>query len=959
MVDVIVGSSWRSMVPELARSLRGELQSPFATGRIIVDSAGSARLLMQALAQVDGIAAGVQALTIGQYVSELAEEADIAEEWRAWRSTRLISAIWTSLDEVSQSHPLLAAFLDRPGRRISAASRLARLFREYLAHSPAKVGAWPTDLPEELAWQPELWRGAIAELGIDPLALMGRLQEAASVSPVPTWVFCVDDIPSAWTPLVLDGPLQGVWSVDQSPAWLGASTGAITRTGKALRAVPRVDLHGSHSRLRQVEVLRDALTRAFNDDPLLEARDVRIVCPSPNKWSHLLNGVFRSDADHPGAALRVAEVSPSTGGNLVLEALSHALHLLDARATSSQVVEFLLRPAVAERWKLSGSRDSIIELVSAAQIRWGLDAAQRSRYGLPESPHNTWLSGLEALLTGIAMGDAIGPSGIAGTPEVGSNDLPLIGNLAEVVFRLRALGETSSGRMLVAEWAELLISTVDELFGLGHEDAWMLRQASSVLARIGQDHATSAAQFNRREFRRLLEAELPSRWHRAALGNGSLHVVSPFDARHVDVKLVAFLGIEELAGAHVPDAIDGWLPEPDSILLDALLAHARAADKVLVVTRSHSERTGAKAERPVTIDLMLSRLGAHVTESEHSPQPFNRSEFTRGSFDAAGFAGAAASARVLPPAIETRRHDAMHLPVGEPPAKLDIVDIERFAKRPLEGFLRSAAGVQWLSEASLQDEVPLEFRSLEKWKIGDAFLQGRLRHEDPQELIRRQRASQVMPPGALGDALARRIGSEVEQVVTHALPLLDGKHELHHVELDLGTTHLTGTVVLHGGRIVAPNASSGRNPLLLPWLQLLLLAADEVQATAVVLRTKDPTYAKRTTLTQPNPERARLLLGHFVDAHRQGQFRFVPAPWEPLSRMALEEKRNPGVREEWLNPKPGDWKKWYPGPLWKLFYANPSTDILTDPPLRGDAPSEFEHWVRLLAHPLVEHGGAW
>src|SRR5690625_6740139 len=53
-----------------------------------------------------------------------------------------------------------------------------------------------------------------------------------------------------------------------------------------------VQVHGCHSKSRQVEVLREVLTGLFEDDPDLEPRDVLILCPDVEENAPLLHAAF-------------------------------------------------------------------------------------------------------------------------------------------------------------------------------------------------------------------------------------------------------------------------------------------------------------------------------------------------------------------------------------------------------------------------------------------------------------------------------------------------------------------------------------------------------------------------------------------------------------------------------------------------------------------------------------------
>lgn len=968
MLQVRIGQSWRAMVPELASGFRAQLTSPFDGARVIVDSPGSARLLSQEIAAIDGIAAGVEYLTLGRFTASLARDAGVAAELEAWRSPRLVTAVWESLDDVARHHRLLARFLAKPGRKLSASARFARLLRSYVEHAPQLAQRWldgdDGEPPAHLAWQPELMRQVCESLGFHPLEHAQQLCETARRDSTPTWLFCVEDVPRASVPLVAATAPDTAWFVGGTPPWLDDVPHEVSRTGKPLRANPTVEVHGSHSRLRQAEVLRDELTRCFQEDPGLEPRDVRIVCPDPADWAGVLNDVFRGDTSHPGHLLRVAEVAPEVGGNLALDALDAALAMLDERATATQVVEFLLMPAISHRWGFAQHRDDLLELVSDAQIRWGLDAAHRSRYGLPNTEYNTWFRGIDALLTGVAMGSDIGPPGVAGVGTTTAGDLPLIGALSEVVSRLRALAHASRGALSVPQWCDLAATALDDLVGLGHDESWMERQAATALDRLARSHGDSAATFTRREFRRLLLADLPGRWHRPALGNGALHVVSPSEVRHVDAEVVAFIGIGDSVGRTQPDELPDALPDVRSRRLQLLLAHARAARKLIVVTGTRSERTGAEVEMPVAISWLARELGVEVEPRHHSPQPFNISAFAEpGSFDARSHRGAVRSAGREEAPMVVRRRAAMSLPVAPLPSRVTLGELRNALQHPHKAFLRSTLGIRWFDDPSLSDGVPLSLGGLDEWQVTDAFITGLLRHEAPHELFRRALARQVLPPAELGVGVADRIGVQAQQVADGAAALMTDRQRLVPISLQVAGTMLTGSVALHGDVMVRPSASRRPTPLLLPWLELLALAASGVPARAEVLRPKREGRFRSNSLAQPSPERATELLELYLAAMARATSRLFPVPWDAAYQLAGELRRGFFSTEEWTGRTFSRYPKWRADDLWRLFYDEPVTELIsdaaTDDDPAGDGASKLERWACAMYVPLLEHGGGW
>src|SRR6185436_19527256 len=61
-----------------------------------------------------------------------------------------------------------------------------------------------------------------------------------------------------------------------------------------------LQIHACHGANRQVEVLRDAILHALQDDPTLEPRDVIVMCPDIETFAPLIQATFGAGEDAAG-----------------------------------------------------------------------------------------------------------------------------------------------------------------------------------------------------------------------------------------------------------------------------------------------------------------------------------------------------------------------------------------------------------------------------------------------------------------------------------------------------------------------------------------------------------------------------------------------------------------------------------------------------------------------------------
>ena len=90
--------------------------------------------------------------------------------------------------------------------------------------------------------------------------------------------------------------------------------------------------------------------------------------------------------------------------NPVLGVAARLLELADSRLTASEVLDLVAMPPVRRRFRLDDDAlERVGDWVRRAGVRWGLDADARGEYGLRGVAQNTWASGLDRILIGVAM----------------------------------------------------------------------------------------------------------------------------------------------------------------------------------------------------------------------------------------------------------------------------------------------------------------------------------------------------------------------------------------------------------------------------------------------------------------------------------------------------------------------------------------------------------------------------
>ncbi len=1018
-----------ALVAGLATVLASGDADPFAPEVVAVPARGVERWLTQRLSHHlgasadggDGVCANIDFPWPSTLVAEaVASAAGVDREADQWRSGRVL---WALLDVVDgcAGEPWCAALARQvaQGRRLVVSRHLSRLFDSYAAHRPAMLRDWlagrDTDglgvaLPDDLAWQAELWRrlrdrvgtpspaerldaacttlrddprvvdlpGRVSVFGptrltgdqVDVLAALSSGRDVHLWLPhpsAPLWdgitrtggsagrprrrddptrdlathpllaslgrdarevqlllagvgVDSTDEHrPLAHPPGTLLGRLQADLRHDNPPAGvpLGAAPDARPLLDDADRSL---QVHATHGRARQVEVLREVLLGLLASDPTLEPRDVLVMCPDIESYAPLISATFGlhdendTSAAHPGHRLRVRLADRSLRQtNPMLATLSRLLELADARITASQLLDLAALAPVRRRFRLDDDDlQQLRDWVGDSGVRWGLDAAHRAPFRMEGVAQNTWRAGLDRILLGAAMSeDDLRWIGTAlPLDDVDSSDIDLAGRLAELVDRLGAAVDRLRDDQPLAAWVTALSESLESLCDVSERDGWQLSQARRQLADVSEAAADRAdVVLSLADVRALLADRLQGRPTRAGFRTGNLTMCSMVPMRSVPHRVICLLGLDDGAfprstGVDGDDVLarDPCVGERDrrsedrQLLLDAVLA---ATEHLVVLYTGADERTNAVRPPAVPLGEILDVVDATVRTGDGRParehvrvrhplQPFDSRNFTDGglravgpfSFDVAGLAGARAALRDRQQAPEFLPGP---LPPREPTPVVGLDELISFLEHPVRAFVRRRLGVLVPEEGDELDEaLAAELDGLQQWGVGDRWLVSRLAGAATDDCRAAEWRRGQLPPGALGQRLLARVEAQAEPLVEAITPLRSGARRAYDVAVPLPDGRvLAGTLSgVHGNKVVRGFYSRlGGKHRLRAWVQLLALAAGEPdhvwQAVTVGRGRLGPT---KSVLASPAAHDAAATLADLVELLERGMSEPLPLP---------------------------------------------------------------------------------
>ena len=609
-------------------------------------------------------------------------------------------------------------------------------------------------------------------------------------------------------------------------------------------ALPRGDrslqVHVCHSRMREMEVLRDLLLDAFASDPELRPHDVFVLAPDISDYAPYIETVFGVEHEgEPPIPFTIADRSPRYEQSIVDAAL-RILDLIDARATASSVVDLLDVAAVRRAARIgAGEVATVREWVRATHIRWGIDERHRHEtLGLPCDGADTWRTGLDRLLMGYAVGESESlVAGILPAARAGASEAALLGRFAAFTDTLfRHLTALRAPRTL-GHWARDLRLAFDDLIeardDVEEEASALVRNAIERLHELGErtglDESVEVA-----VVRSAVASAVDAQGGGAGFLTGAVTFCSLTPMRAIPAKVVCIAGLD---GAAFPrrdrrasfDLLDAEHRAGDRsvrdddryLFLETVLA---ARERLLLLYVGRSQRDNSEIPPSSVLAELLDEIdhtfvapsddartdgnalpGARAKRPRdlitvvHPLQPFSERYF--GS-DEALFS----YSRVNRAAAESARADDTDVPfiAGLRRPEVDapevaLADLMEFWVNPSRFFCTNVLGLRVRrDEEDLEESEPFTMDGLDDYRVGNEMVQRRLRGVAAgRGELALLRARAELPHAGFADATyenLRRGVDEFTSVVTKTAGAGIAPGEPLTIDLVVGAYRLTGIV---------------------------------------------------------------------------------------------------------------------------------------------------------------------
>ena len=233
-------------------------------------------------------------------------------------------------------------------------------------------------------------------------------------------------------------------------------------------AWPSIQLHGAHTRLREVQILHDNLLRAFEEIEDLTPRDILVMAPDMAVYAPFVEAVFGTGEGTTRIPFSIGDRAANE--HPLADAIRWLLGLPGHRFTASEVLAFLEVDAVQRRFGLDDEAlERIRTWVRESGIRWGADEAHRKQLRLPGAQGlHSWSFGLRRLFFGYATPaddhDTLYGDQVVPYLQIEGGELLWAGALQELLDRLDHWRGRLNRRQNLEQWREEITGCLAAFF---------------------------------------------------------------------------------------------------------------------------------------------------------------------------------------------------------------------------------------------------------------------------------------------------------------------------------------------------------------------------------------------------------------------------------------------------------------------------------------------------------------
>ncbi len=601
-----------------------------------------------------------------------------------------------------------------------------------------------------------------------------------------------------------------------------------------------IQIHSCHSPMREIEVLHDRLLQMFESDPSLRPRDILVMTPNIEACSPYIQAVFDLPADDSRRIpFSIADRSIRMESRII-DTFMMILDLTGGRFGAAQIFSVLESPAVCQKFNLSDADlDIIRKWVQDTRIRWGIDSENRRKLGLPDTPENTWKTGLERLLLGYAMpgGDEKMFAEILLYDFIEGNEASLLGKFLEFTERLFFHVESLGKRQTLTEWSDTLKKILDAFF---QADENTEDEVQKIRTRLNQlSEAQSEADFDEKVDIKVIRCYLGNHFKkelsRFGFIAGGVTFCAMLPMRSIPFKVICLTGMNS----------DAYPRQSESTGFDLMAKKIRTGDpsrrnddRYLFLESVLSAREtlyisyagqSIQDNSVVPPSVLVSELMDYIKKGfkipdkkileDHilikhrlqafSPEYFGNSELETGNPELETgnsnlgrlFSYSEENLKAARCLLKNRKSPAPFISkcLSDPETEwktINLSELCRFFNNPAKFLLNRRLGIYLDQKDSvLREKESFNLNGLDNYFLTQDLVEKKIEKQEPEQFFALKKASGQLPHGTVGACIYDRISQETDRFVEKIQPYLQGSAlEPLEVDLSLNGFRLNGKI---------------------------------------------------------------------------------------------------------------------------------------------------------------------
>jgi len=665
-----------------------------------------------------------------------------------------------------------------------------------------------------------------------------------------------------------------------------------------------ISIHACHSRMREVEVLKNQLLLALEQDASLELREIVIMAPDIQMYAPFISAVF-NDIQHAIAdkSLRLS--------NSFLDAFIRFLKLSQGRFGWQTVMDLLEQPSVFSSFSLTEpDLDLIKHWVTETHVRWGKSASHKKELGLPELNENTWQATLDRLLMGYAVGSEDSfVDDVLPYREIEGSSALILGGFNDFIQLLFKASKELTKETPVEIWGKRLYYYADQLLsGNTSKDQLDRQQLNELLEELSDTVSTVHNEdISIDVIVAWLESRVSEKKSSTGFLRGQLTFCSMLPMRSIPFKVIALLGLNEgefpkidrcptfdLVGQNFRQGDRSRRADDRYQFLEVLLS---ARQQIIITFIGISIHQNNDIPSSVVISELLDVLENHyqLTDmvTKHPLQPFSRRYFID---DSEHFSFSQSDYETMQ-ALSTEKPTAEKWWQGLLETQaieiIDINDLFTFFRQPQHYFLKQQLGIRLTDTSSdAEEREPFSLDRLEAYNINQQWIEHQLT-ATPFSLKKLQAQGQWVS-GTVG----RIEYNQQQKLVTKFTDLiyqqnLGARKQDQPIDITVANYRLVGNLgnLYEKGGLLYRYANLKGTDFIQAWLHHLIINQTQPQSTHLLSMDESLIFS----IDNNQPSHLESLINLYIQGQQQPDVFFTEAGFAYIKQACNKRAKVPAI----------------------------------------------------------------